>query len=304
MTNSFEFWVKREKKMKDYGKFIISPLPSGFGHTVGNSLRRVLLGAMPGAAVTQVKIEGAEHIFATMKGVKEDVIDIIMNMKQIRVLYEKDKPTKAKIEKVGSGPVLASDIIAPPGVEIVNKDLVLANLADKKTKFKAEITIERGEGFSLAEEHKIGKMKVIPVDAIFSPVIKANYTVKPVRVGKQINLDELTVEIWSDGTQTPENLLKGAAKVLVGTFNQVANPRNGKPKEGKEEKIKNEPDLLIDELDLPLRLVNALKRAGFKSVSDFSGRNRKDIATAKNIGEKSLVQLEKILKDKGIVLGE
>jgi len=304
MTDITEFWIKKEEVSDGYGRFTISPLAGGFGYTVGNSLRRVLLGAMPGAAVTKIKIDGVSHAFATIKGVKEDVLDIITSIKQIRLVSKSDDPVKGKIEKTGPGPVTAGDISFPAGVKVANKDLVLANLTDKKTKFKAELTAEKGQGYSLADDHKVDKMKVISVDAIFSPVVKANFTVSPVRSGKTSSSDEVVFEIWTDKTVDPEVLIVQAAQILVSVFSQIVKPNNVKPKKKAAEKKNSELEVVVDELDIPLRLANALKKAGFKKVSDFQGVSRKKIMNAKNVGEKSVIELEKELKSRGVSLEE
>ncbi len=302
MTDITEFWIKKEKVSDGYGRFVISPLAGGFGYTVGNSLRRVLLGAMPGAAVTTIKIDGVSHAFATIKGVKEDVLEIITNVKQIRITSKAEKPVKGKIEKTGPGSVTAGDISFPAGVEVTNKDLVLANLADKKTKFKAELIVEKGQGYSLAEDHKVDKMRVISVDAIFSPVVKASFVVNPIRAGKTSNLDEVVFEVWTDKTVNPGDLVEQAAEILVGVFAQIAKPNHVKPKKKAVEKKNGELEVVVDELDIPLRLANALRKAGYKKVSDFQGVSRKKVMDANNVGEKSVTELEKVLKDKGVTL--
>jgi DNA-directed RNA polymerase subunit alpha len=303
MTDITEFWIKKEEVSDGYGRFVISPLAGGFGYTVGNSLRRVLLGAMPGSAVTKIKIDGVSHAFATIKGVKEDVLDIITSIKQIRFISKSNDPVKGKIDKTGPGLVTAGDISFPAGVKVVNKDLVLANLTDK-TKFKAELTVEKGQGYSLADDHKVDKMKIISVDAIFSPVVKANFTVSPVRSGKTSSLDEVVFEIWTDRTVDPEVLIGQAAEILVSVFSQIVKPSNSKPKKKIVEKKNSELEVVVDELDIPLRLANALKKAGFKKVSDFQGVSRKKITKAKNVGEKSVTELEKVLNSKGVFLEE
>lgn len=302
MTDTTEFWIKKEKVSDDYGRFIISPLAGGFGYTIGNSLRRVLLGAMPGSAVTKIKIDGVSHAFATINGVKEDVLEIITNIKQIRLVSKSEKPVKGKIEKTGPGSVTAGDISFPSSVKVVNKDLVLANLSDKKTKFKVDLTVENGQGYSLADDHKVDKMRVIAVDAIFSPVIKANFTVNPVRAGKTSTLDEVVFEVWTDKTVSPSDLIEQAAEILVGVFAQIAKPSHAKPKKKAVEKKNGELEVVVDELDIPLRLANALKKSGYKKVSDFQRVSRKKIMNTKNVGEKSVVELEKVLKDKGVFL--
>jgi len=298
----FKFWVKKQKEKSDYGQFVISPLPRGFGHTLGNALRRVLLSYMPGAAITQIKVKGANHPFATLKGVKEDLIDIIMNIKQIRVSYDKDKPIRLYLEKRGPGLVKAGDIQTVAGVEIKNPDLVIANLSDRKTKLEIVFTVERGIGYSLAEEHKTGKMSYVAVDAIFSPVIQANYKVKEIRVGKKKNMNRLTVEIWVDKTISPSAAFNQAAEILVHAFTLVANPLEKKKVKVKKEKNNSNLFLYLEELDLPIRLVNALKRAGFKKLSDFEDKSKTDVLSVKNVGEKSAKLLIETLKEKGVEL--
>lgn len=302
MKSSIEFGIKKEKQTDNYGRFVISPLPRGFGHTVGNALRRVLLGAMPGAAITQIKVTGANHPFAVLKGVREDLIDIIMKVKQIRIVSQQEKPVKGKIDKTGPGEVRAGEIKFPPGVKVVNPELVLAHLADKKTRFKAEFTVEKGEGYSLAEDHKTDKIGLISVDAIFSPVIKATFSVVPVRVGKKTDQDQLILEVWTDKTALPEEVVKKASMILVDVFGRIVQFEAPKVTSKKKKSTNPSLDLLIDELELPLRLVNALKRAGYKKVADFKGVRREELAGVKNVGEKSLVQLEAVLKKKGVVL--
>jgi len=300
----FKFWIKKEKKAAGYGRFIISPLPRGFGVTLGNALRRVLLSYMPGVAITQIKVKGANHPFAVIKGVKEDLIDVIMNIKQIKIAYDKEKPVRVHLEKTGPGSVKAGDIQLIPGVEIKNPNLVLANLADSKSKLKITFTIEKGIGYSLAEEHKTDKMGLISIDAIFSPVLKANYEVKEIRVGEQKDMNELTMEVWTDETVTPLSALKQAGEILSGAFAAVAKPSRKKVSAPKKTKKNSNFSLYLEELDLPLRLVNALKKAGFKQLADFEGMREPDFIKVKNVGEKSCHQLIKILKKKGIQIKE
>jgi len=300
----FKFWVKKEKETADYGRFVISPLPQGFGHTLGNALRRVLLGYMPGAAITRIKVKGANHPFALLKGVKEDLIDVIMNIKQIRISYEGEKAVKLHLEKKGPGEVRAQDIKLAPGVKIGNPDLVIAHLADKKSTLKIDFTVERGIGYSLADDHKTEKMSTIAVDAIFSPVTRANYEVSDIRVGKQKNMNELVVEIWTDSTISPSAALKQAAEILVHSFSLIVNPVKKKEGATKTEKRNSNLGLWLEELDLPIRLINALKKAGFKKLADFEGKKKADLLKVKNVGEKSFQLLLAALKKRGVHLSE
>ena len=222
---NFLFKIKKVKQTSDFGHFIVEPLPRGFGHTLGNSLRRVLLGSLSGAAITQIKINGVKHKFSTLSGLKEDIIELVLNIKQIDLQYEGEKPVKIHLEKSGRGQVKVADIKAPATVKIINKDLVLANLADKKSRLKMEMIVESGTGYLLAEERKSNKVGIIPIDAAFSPVRRVNYRVEDTRVGRQTDLDRLILEITTDGTIKPMEALKEAAKTLVAFFNQVVEPK-------------------------------------------------------------------------------
>jgi len=305
MKDQIAFSVTTEKEKKNWGRYVISPLPAGFGQTVGNSLRRVLLGALPGAAVIQMKVAGATHIFTTLKGVKEDLVEVMLNVKQIRFSYQGDKPVTLKLEKKGPGTVKAGDIQLQPGIKIANPDLVLATLADDETKFKMELTVARGVGYVPAEEHKSKKLGVIGVDAVFTPVKKVSHRVESARKGMKSNIDKLILEVWTDGSITPKKALKEAAKILVEVFKQVANPRTVKLEEKAKPEGNNNDELdpLVEEIDeIPLRLANALKKAGYKKVRDLVEAGPKKILKARNVGEKSVEHLVEVLKKRGIEL--
>jgi len=297
----FKFWLtKKEDKDKGYGCFVLSPLPKGFGDTFGNSLRRVLLEHMPGVAVTRIRVKGASHQFALIKGVKEDLIDVVMNIKKIRIASKKEGLVKLQLDKKGPGIVKAGDIKTPTGVEITNPDLVLANLADRKSVLKIDFEAEKGIGYSLADEHKSEKMRWIGVDAIFSPVTKVNYSVKEIRIGKEKGRNELSLEIWTDKTLLPSAAFKKAAEILVKGFSLIAKPSKKRAARVKKEVANDNLSLYLEEIDLPLRLVNALKRGGFKKLADFEGLKKGDLLKVKNVGEKSGSQLIKILQARGV----
>lgn len=300
------FEIKTEKETPNYGVFIIEPLQQGLGNTLGNALRRTLLSSLPGAAVVQLKIQGVKHQFTTIEGLKEDVLELILNIKKIRVGYFGDKPQKIVLEKTGPGEIKAEDIQTPPNVEIVNKDLILGTLADKKSKVKIEMVVERGYGYSLAEERPSSEIGVIPIDAVFSPVVRVNYQVTATRVGRMINWDSLRIEIWTDGTISPKNALIQASQTLVSFFQQIVSPREIK-KEIKEEKEKIPKEVLnltIEELELPTRIANALMRAGMSTVADILKSGRNKITQVKNLGTKSIKTIESALKQKGVELTE
>ena len=295
------FDIKTEESKNDYGRFIIEPLEQGYGQTLGNSLRRVLLSSLPGAAITQVKINGAKHKFSTLEGMSEDIIEFILNLKEVRVQYEGEKPVKLELEKNGPGEVKAGDIKASAGVEIVNKDHVLANLANKQSSLKAEITVERGFGYAPATEREVDKLGVIPVDAAFSPVKRVNYQVEATRIGQRIDFDKLILGITTDGSIKAKDALVSSADILLAFFNQIINPKKAVVKKVKESKIDSETgSLTLEELDLPTRIVNALRKSGYGTVSDLFGANPDNLAKVKNLGDKSIKTVKAALKKQGI----
>ena len=300
MSDQNKFSITTDEKKGDWGKFIISPLPNGFGNTIGNSLRRTLLGSLSGAAVIQMKVGGASHIFATIKGVKEDLVEIALRVKQIRFSYQGKKPVIVKLEKRGPGEVKAGDLILQPGVEVANPDLVLANLSDKKTNFKMELTVAVGIGYESSEEHKSQKLGLIGLDSIFSPIEKVDYTVEATRKGEKIDFDKLTIEVWTDGSIKPKEAIGKAAQILSGAFSQIANPKAVKEKKDEEPK-NHDLNLLIEEVEgVPLRLSNALKKAGYKKVENLIKAGSVKVVKAKNVGENSVILLKKVLKKRDI----
>lgn len=295
------FQIKKIKQTENFGQFSIEPLPQGYGHTLGNALRRVLLTSLPGTAITQVKISGIKHKFSTIEGMKEDVIELLLNLKQVRIKYEGEKQVKLHLEKNGPGQVKAGDIETPAGVEIVNKDLILVNLADRKSKLKMEMIAERGSGYLPVEERKSEKLGVIILDAIFSPIIKVSYKVETTRVGRRTDLDRLILEINSDGTIKPQQALKEAAKTLIFFFNRILKPKE-LPDEEKKGQIPVDETfrLTVEELELPTRIANALRKAGYETVGDLARATQADLSSVKNLGEKSLNIIWSVLAKKGI----
>lgn len=297
------FQIKKEKETNDFGYFVIEPLERGFGHTLGTALRRVLLSSLPGAAITQVKIAGVKHKFSTLEGLKEDIIEFILNLKQIKISYDGKKPAKLTLDKTGPGEVKAGDIKTPAKVEIINKDLVLGNLATKKNRLKAEMIVESGLGYVPAEERKTEKLGEIPVDAIFSPVRHVNYRVEATRVGRRTDLDRLVLEIGTDGSLKPSKALKQAGQILVDYFQRIVVPRKA-PKKEKEVVAVSDPilKLTVEELDLPTRISNALRKGGYGTVGDLIKASEADLAKVKNLGEKSIKIVKAALSQKGVDL--
>ena len=220
---TMNFTVKTIEEKDNFGIFAIEPLLTGFGHTLGNSLRRVLLSSFRGAAITQVKVGGVTHKFSTLAGLSEDMIELILNLKAIKVAYEGDEPITAKLSVKGAKTVHASDIDAPATVKIVNGDLVIANLS-KDAKLDLELTIATGYGYSPAEERSTATIGTMVIDAIFSPVERVSYKVESTRVGRRTDFDKIVLEIHTDGSRLPSVVLKEAAKILVAAFSQIVEP--------------------------------------------------------------------------------
>jgi DNA-directed RNA polymerase subunit alpha len=304
MTNEPIFEVKEEKSDKNYSKFVISPLEQGYGDTLGNSLRRVLLTSLPGAAITNIRISGVKHQFSTLKGIKEDIVEFILNLKKVRLFYDGEKPAKGSISKTGSGEVKAGDIEAEATVKIANPDLVLAYL-NKDAKLDAKLEIETGSGYSPGEDRATGEIGLIPLDASFSPVIRVNYEVEDTRVGRLTNYDKLILEVWTDGTINPKDALIEGAKILVSYFNQIVSPKKIKEKvEEKEDKLGPVGKLSVEEIGLPTRVANALIKAGYETVEDLINAKRSELTKVRNLGEKSVKIIDAALGEKELSLTE
>ena len=305
MLDLSQIEIRIEKETPDFGRFVIEPLDQGYGHTIGNSLRRILLTSLPGAAITQVKIAGVRHQFTSLSGMSEDIVEFILNLKKIRLNITSDKPVKLALDVKGPKEVKAKDISKAAGVEIVNGDLALANLADSKSKLAATLIAETGTGYSLSEERKTGEIGVMPIDANFSPITRVNYTVEPTRVGRLTSYDKLTLEITTDATLKPSEALKKAAKILVDHFLIIHEPQIAakKPKTQAPASIQLTEDLLntsLEELDLPIRLTNSLKAGKIETIGDFLAKDKKDLMKMKNLGPKSIGLVEEKLKERGI----
>lgn len=301
-----KFKINTEKETADYGKFILEPFYTGFAYTIGHQLRRVLLSSLSGAAVTAVEIEGVKHQFQTLEGLREEIVDFILNLKKLRIKLFDVKKTELTLTVKGSGKITAQQIECPTEAEIANKDLYLGALADKNAKMNAKILVEQGYGYQLASERPTEKIGIIPVDANFTPVVRVNYKVEATRVGRMMNYDRLILEIWTDGTIVPSEAMKQSAKLLVSYFMQIY-----EPKEVAEEvmSVSISPAISeeilkasLEEMDLPLRMHNALIKAGITTIGQLLGTPRKDLLKIKNFGAKSLEGVEEKLREKGIVL--
>lgn len=291
-----------------YGKFVIEPLERGYGITLGNSLRRILLSSLPGAAVTSVKIDGVLHEFSTVPGVKEDVTEIILNLKCLALKINGDGPRTIYIDARGEGEVTAGDIRSEGDVEIINKEMHIATLSED-SKLYMEINIDKGRGYVSAEKNKEPNQPIgmIPVDSIYTPVKRVNYSVEDTRVGQVTDYDKLTFEIWTNGTIMPDEALSLGAKVLIEhlklfmTLTDHVSDVNimVEKEEDKKEKVL---DMTIEELDLSVRSYNCLKRAGINTVEELTQRSVEDMMKVRNLGKKSLEEVEQKLAALGLGL--
>jgi DNA-directed RNA polymerase subunit alpha len=296
---------------KKYGKFVVEPLERGYGITLGNSLRRIMLSSLPGAAVSQVKIEGVLHEFSSIPGVKEDVTEIIMNIKSLAIRNNSDtnEPKTAYIEYDGEGVVRASDIQVDQDIEILNPDLVIATLSGKDTELYMELTITKGRGYVGSDKNKTEDLPigVIAVDSIYTPVERVNVTVENTRVGQITDYDKLTLDVYTNGTLVPDEAVSLAAKVLsehLSLFIDLS--ENAKTAEVMVEKEDDEKEkvleMSIDELELSVRSYNCLKRAGINTVEELTNKTSEDMMKVRNLGRKSLEEVSAKLKELGLQL--
>ncbi|WP_342758611.1 DNA-directed RNA polymerase subunit alpha [Kineothrix sedimenti] len=296
---------------KKYGKFVVEPLERGYGITLGNSLRRIMLSSLPGTAVSQVKIEGVLHEFSSIPGVKEDVTEIIMNIKSLAIRNNSDtnEPKTAYIEYDGEGVVKASDIQVDQDIEILNPDLVIATLSGKDTKLYMELTITKGRGYVGADKNKVEDLPigVIAIDSIYTPVERVNVTIENTRVGQITDYDKLTLDVYTNGTLVPDEAVSLAAKVLsehLSLFIDLS--ENAKTAEVMVEKEDDEKEkvleMSIDELELSVRSYNCLKRAGINTVEELTNKTSEDMMKVRNLGRKSLEEVLAKLKELGLQL--
>ncbi len=285
---------------QNYASYDIEPLEAGYGSTLGNSLRRVLLSSLSGAAVTSIKIDGVQHEFQDVPGVKEDVTDIVLNVKRLRLRSFSDRPVTMRIEVTGERQITGADIQAPSTIEIVNPDAYICTVDDPNARFEMELMVESGKGYVPAESKEDQPIGQIPVDAIFSPVERVSYTVSNTRVGQMTNYDKIVLQIWTDGTITPDEALRQASHILVQHFQMIAEWNEpgivepaiptlpGATSFQIPQKIYDTP---IEELDLSVRAYNCLKRSNITKVGQVLTMSRDDLLAVRNFGEKSLTEL-------------
>ncbi|PKM58766.1 MAG: DNA-directed RNA polymerase subunit alpha [Firmicutes bacterium HGW-Firmicutes-4] len=300
-----------DKKDDDtYGRFVIEPLERGYGTTLGNSLRRIMLSSLPGVAVTSVKIEGVLHEFSTIPGVKEDVIEILLNLKGLAAEIYTDEPKVIYIEASEEGEITAGDIVADSDVDILNPEMHIATLSKGST-LNMEMRIEKGRGYVAADKNKYPGMPIgtIPMDSIFSPIVKVNFLVENTRVGQITDFDKLTIDIWTDGTTTPEEALSLAAKVLSEHLNLFINLTEHattveimvEKEESEKERIR---EMSIEELELSVRSSNCLRRANIDTVEKLTQRSEEDMIKVRNLGRKSLNEIKHKLAEIGLSLSQ
>jgi DNA-directed RNA polymerase subunit alpha len=306
--------VEREAEARNYGKFVISPLERGYGVTLGNSLRRVLLSSLDGAAVTSIRITDVLHEFSDIPGVREDVIQVMLQIKQLRMLLHDVDSAHLHLDVRGEGVVTGADIQAPAEVEIVNPDLYLFTVDDSKTRLEIDMTVEMGRGYSPANERS-GRLPIgeLPVDAIFSPIRRVNWTVANARVGQSTNYDRLVLEIWSDGTLAPEAALGMSSKILIDHLRFISGISEETlagvtEKEVTGSRLTSEAaETPIENLDLSVRVFNSLKRTGITTVGDvleLLEKGDEAVMSIRNFGEKSLDELRQKMREKGYLRDE
>lgn len=310
-TNMVMPKIERDAVAQNYARFVLSPLESGYGITLGNALRRVLLSSLEGAAVTSVRISDVSHEFSSIPGIKEDVTQVLLQIKQMRLKMVSGESARLRLEVSGEGTVTAADVVPPPEVEIVNPDLYLFTVDDPKTKLDIEFTVQNGRGYSPSDER--GRMPIgeLPVDAIFSPVRRVNFDVERARVGQDTNYDRLVLEVWTDGTIRPEDALNQSARILIAHLRDLAGVSEESLTIGTSEavapKISSEVlETPIEQLDLSVRVFNSLKRTGITTVGEvleLLNKGEDAVLSIRNFGEKSLDELREKLREKGFLRG-
>jgi len=306
--------LEREAEARNYAKFVISPLERGYGVTLGNSLRRVLLSSLEGAAVTSMRISDTLHEFSDIPGVREDVLQVMLQVKQLRINMHEGDVSHMHLDVSGEGVVTAADIQTTAEIEIVNPELYLFTVDDPKTQLTIDFTVERGRGY-LPSDERVGDLPIgeLPVDAIFSPVKRVNFEVGSARVGQSTNLDRLELEVWTDGTLSPEKSLAHAGKILIDQFKLIAGVKEEyleaiEEKEEVAKQISSETaDMPIENLDLSVRVFNSLKRTGVTTVGDvveLLEKGEEAVMSIRNFGEKSLDELRQKMQEKGFLKEE
>ncbi|KRM71415.1 DNA-directed RNA polymerase subunit alpha [Lacticaseibacillus brantae] len=292
----------------NYGKFVVEPLERGYGTTLGNSLRRILLSSLPGAAVSSIQIDGVVHEFSTIDGVLEDVTQIILNVKELALKIEGDEDKTVEIDVQGPATVTAADIVADSDVEVLNPEQYICTVAEGGH-FHVRMTIKKGRGYVAADQNKVDDMPigVLPIDSIFTPISRVNYQVESTRVGRRNDFDKLTLDVWTNGSISPREAISLAAKILTEHLDIFVNltdeAKNAEIMVEKEETHKEKMlEMTIEELDLSVRSYNCLKRAGINTVQELTNKTEADMMKVRNLGRKSLEEVKNKLSDLGLGL--
>lgn len=301
--------IQPKEETERWGIYIVGPLVKGYGHTLGNSLRRVLLTSLTGAAITQAKIEGVRHQFSTISQVVEDVVQIVLNLKQIRLKLEGKSEANLHLSVQRAGEVTAGDFETAAGVTVINPEFHIATLVGKNPKLKMDVKVETGRGYRLGDEASFAEVGLIAVDALFTPIERVNYQVEPIRVGRYTDYEQLILEVATDGTTTPAQAVKDAGKILADYFSIFYTPR---PKVEELAGEKKAPEagqikltrLPIEELELPTRVTNSLHRGGVETVGDLIAKTPPEISAMPNLGEKSIEMIKEILANRGLQFKE
>lgn len=303
------FFTKKDEQGQTYAQFSFEPLPLSFGNSMGNALRRTLLSSLKGAAITQVKINGAPHLFSTVKGVKESVLELILNLQQLRFKTPSDGTFKVHLETTKGAKKLSGKDIKGEA-EVVNQDLYLGQITDDKGKLEIDAIVETGVGNISKDEVEKGETGYITLDAYFSPVKKVNFKIEEARVGRKTNYDRLVMEVWTDGTMTPEKAVKQAAAILQSHFAHILSGKDVPHKaesaaesdKGAKEIDQKLKDIIIDELNLPSRVINALLRENIETIADLVKVGKEKLISVKGLGKKSFLLIEDELKKMGITI--
>ncbi len=282
-------------------QIVIEPLPQNLGHTLGNALRRLLLTSLEGGSATSIKIDGVPHQFSTVSGLKEDVLDLILNLKTVNFAVDTEEVKNVKLHVSGEKVVTAADLDCPTGVTVTNPDKVLCHLTSSKAKLNAVITVARGMGYVPAEEHASDEIGVIPLDSSFSPVVSASYTIEATRVGRSTAFDKIKLQLTTDGSVSPLDAFKDAARLLT-DFSAYVNSQEAYQIEAKSKVTYAAAGGYVDDLDLPTRVLNALKKADIVKLSDLKSLSLSDLHKVKNLGEKSAAQVVEKAAEKGITI--
>jgi DNA-directed RNA polymerase subunit alpha len=299
--------IEREAVARNYGKFIISPLESGYGITLGNALRRILLSSLEGAAVTSIRITDVSHEFSDIPGVREDVLQVMLNVKQLRLMLHEGETARLRLEVQGEGVVTAADILAPAEVEIVNPELYLFTVDDDKARLEIEMTVGRGRGYSPSDERGRLPIGELPTDAIYGPVRRVHFEVGRARVGQDTSYDRLLMEVWTDGTLKPEQAISRSAQILMAHLRDIAGVTEeslmaAAAHEEAPKKASEMYEIPIENLDLSVRVFNSLKRTGITTIGevlDMLEKGPEAMLSIRNFGDKSLDELKERLREKG-----